>query len=104
MPRTGIASIASSRVSISLAALLVKVTAITPPGESWPVWISQAIRVVRTRVLPEPAPARMSAGSAGKRDGGELLGIEALEQARGTVDDRGMIHLSILGARPPPLP
>jgi len=40
----------------------------------------------------------------GQGDGGELLGIEALEQARRTVDDRGVVHLSILGARPPPLP
>ncbi len=61
MPRTLIGSIVDSRVSISLAALFVKVTAITPAGESWPVWISQAIRVVSTRVLPEPAPARISA-------------------------------------------
>ena len=63
MPRTGIGSIAASRVSISFAALLVKVTAITPPGETWPVWISQAMRVVSTRVLPEPAPARISAAA-----------------------------------------
>ena len=66
MPRTGTGSIAERRVSISLAALFVKVTAITPPGLSWPVWISQAMRVVSTRVLPEPAPARISAGRAGK--------------------------------------
>jgi hypothetical protein len=46
-----------SRVSISFAALLVKVTAMRPMGETWPVWISQAMRVVSTRVLPEPAPA-----------------------------------------------
>ena len=66
MPRTGTGSMAESRVSISFAALLVKVTASTPPGESWPVWISQAMRVVSTRVLPEPAPARISDGRAGK--------------------------------------
>ena len=59
------AASADRRVSISLAALLVKVTAITPPGETWPVCISQAMRVVSTRVLPEPAPARISAGCAG---------------------------------------
>jgi len=56
---------APSRVSISLAALLVKVTASTPPGDTCPVCISQAIRVVSTRVLPEPAPARISDGTAG---------------------------------------
>ncbi len=65
MPRTLTGNIADSRVSISLAALLVKVTASTPPGETCPVAISQAMRVVSTRVLPDPAPARISAGSAG---------------------------------------
>ena len=61
MPRAFTGSIAVSRVSISLAALLVKVTARMPPGETWPVCSSQAMRVVSTRVLPEPAPARISA-------------------------------------------
>ena len=65
MPRTAIGSIADSRVSISFAALFVNVTASTPPGDTWPVCSSQAMRVVSTRVLPEPAPARMSAGTAG---------------------------------------
>jgi hypothetical protein len=57
MPRVLMGSMAVSRVSISFAALLVKVTAMRPMGETWPVWISQAMRVVSTRVLPEPAPA-----------------------------------------------
>src|SRR5579864_4720834 len=61
MPRTLIGSIAEMRVSISRAALLVKVTASRPFGPMLPVWISQAMRVVRTRVLPLPAPARISA-------------------------------------------
>src|SRR5512134_1981988 len=61
MPRVLIGSIADSRVSISFAALFVKVTASTPCGDTWPVWISHAIRVVSTLVLPEPAPARISA-------------------------------------------
>ena len=61
MPRVLIGSIAEMRVSISRAALLVKVTARTPFGLTFPVWISQAIRVVRTRVFPDPAPARISA-------------------------------------------
>ena len=65
MPRTATGSIADSRCSISLAALLVKVTAINPPGETWPVAISQAMRVVSTRVLPDPAPARIRLGRAG---------------------------------------
>ncbi len=64
MPRVLIGSIADRRVSISLAALLVKVTARMPAGDTCPVWISQAMRVVSTRVLPEPAPARISADCA----------------------------------------
>src|SRR4051812_42897266 len=32
-----------------------------PAGDTCPVWISQAMRVVSTRVLPEPAPARIRA-------------------------------------------
>ena len=66
MPRVLIGSIAASRVSISLAALLVKVTASMPCGETWPVWISQAMRVVSTRVLPLPAPARIRADWFGR--------------------------------------
>ena len=65
MPRTCTGSIADSRVNISLAALLVNVTASTPPGETCPVLMSHAMRVVSTRVFPDPAPARISAGRAG---------------------------------------
>src|SRR5687767_11316713 len=61
MPRVLIGSIAEMRASISLAALLVKVTAMRPCGLAWPVWISHATRVVSTRVLPLPAPARIRA-------------------------------------------
>ena len=66
MPRvfTGIEAVI--RVSISLAALLVKVTAKISSGETCSCCISQAIRVVNTRVLPEPAPAKINADSAGK--------------------------------------
>src|SRR4051812_22470085 len=66
MPRVLIGSIAESRVSISRAALLVKVTARTPAGLACPDWIRCAMRVVRTLVLPLPAPARMSAHSRGR--------------------------------------
>ncbi len=66
MPRVLMGSMAESRVSISFAALLVKVTASTPCGPTWPVWISQASREVSTRVLPEPAPARMRACCGGR--------------------------------------
>ena len=75
MPRTLTGSIAPRRVIISLAALLVKVTARMPPGEIWPVCSSQAIRVVNTRVLPEPAPARISAWVAGNVTAASCSGL-----------------------------
>src|SRR5215471_12420235 len=75
MPRVLIGSIAEMRVSISFAALLVKVTARMPPGLTLPVWISHAIRVVRTRVLPEPAPARISADWSGRVTAASCWGL-----------------------------
>src|SRR5689334_16090782 len=75
MPRVLIGSIADMRVSISFAALLVKVTARTPPGLTLPVWMSQAMRVVRTRVLPEPAPARISADWSGSVTAASCSGL-----------------------------
>src|SRR5690349_1264716 len=75
MPRVLIGSIADMRVSISFAALLVKVTARTPPGLTLPVWMSHAIRVVRTRVLPEPAPARISADWSGSVTAASCSGL-----------------------------
>ena len=87
MPRTGSGSIAPSRVSISFAALLVKVTASTPPGDSWPVWISQAMRVVSTRVLPDPAPARISADRGGSVTAASCSGLRP--RSSGIVDRRG---------------
>ena len=39
LPRVLIGIIEESRVSISLAALLVNVTANNPAGLTWPVWI-----------------------------------------------------------------
>jgi len=47
----------SSRPRISPAALLVKVTARIDHGGAPVASISQPMRWVRTRVLPEPAPA-----------------------------------------------
>src|SRR5438876_5207772 len=75
MPRVLIGSIAEMRVTISRAALLVKVTARTPLGLTFPVWISQAIRVVRTRVFPEPAPARISAYWSGRVTAASCSGL-----------------------------
>src|SRR5437867_10855398 len=84
------------RVSISFAALLVKVTARTPFGLTFPVWMSQAMRVVRTRVLPEPAPARISADWSGRVTAASCsglrfsrrLGMRALADGRFTAAKR----------------
>src|SRR5258706_7354160 len=65
MPRVLIGSIALMRASISFAALLVNVTASKLAGLICPVWISHAMRVVSTRVLPLPAPAKISADWCG---------------------------------------
>ncbi len=75
MPRTLIGSMAEMRVSISFAALLVNVTARMPAGLTLPVWISQAMRVVSTRVLPEPAPARISACCGGSVTAASCSGL-----------------------------
>src|SRR5450755_1137204 len=63
------------RVLISLDALLVNVTASTDSGLACPVASSQAIRVVRTRVLPLPAPARISADACGKVTAASCSGL-----------------------------
>ena len=52
----------STRSAISLEALLVKVTARIASGATFFSWMSQAMRCVITRVLPDPAPARISSG------------------------------------------
>ena len=64
MPRVLTGVSADRRSSISRAALLVNVTARIDSGLACPVAISQAMRVVSTRVLPLPAPARISADRA----------------------------------------
>ena len=53
----------STRSRISAAALLVNVIARIEPGWALRSEISQAIRRVSTRVLPEPAPATTSSGA-----------------------------------------
>src|SRR5258708_325455 len=75
MPRGFTGSIAVTRVSISRAALLVNVTASTPPGVTLSLFTSQAMRVVRTRVLPLPAPARISACSSGSVTAASCSGL-----------------------------
>ena len=50
---------------ISCAALFVNVTARMECGDAPCVWMTQAMRCVSTRVLPEPAPASTSTGPTG---------------------------------------
>ena len=54
---------AAIRSRISAAALFVKVMARIWPALAWPVASKYAMRCVRTRVLPDPAPAMMSSGA-----------------------------------------
>src|SRR4030095_7088450 len=75
MPRVYTGVIAESRVSISFAALLVKVTARIDNGDACPVARSHAIRVVSTRVLPLPAPARMRADACGSVTAASCSGL-----------------------------
>src|SRR6266852_2668952 len=53
---------APTRLRISRAALLVKVTASSRSGQTLRVAIRYAIRAVSTRVLPLPAPAKIRRG------------------------------------------
>ena len=62
MPRVPPGSRAPRRSRISAAALLVKVMARTCQGRTPSSAIMWAMRMVSTRVLPEPAPARTSSG------------------------------------------
>ncbi|MNT56794.1 hypothetical protein D3C72_1941240 [compost metagenome] len=89
MPRTLLGSMVERRVSISLAALLVKVTARMPPGVARPVCSSQAMRVVSTRVLPEPAPARISAWPAGRVTAANCSSLSPLSSGRCVGADAG---------------
>src|SRR4029079_19381693 len=61
--------------SISFAALLVNVTARIECGLAWPVAISHAMRVVSTRVLPLPAPARIRADACGSVTAASCSGL-----------------------------
>jgi len=59
-----------------LAALLVKVTARIESGAMAFSRISQAMRLVMTRVLPDPAPARISSGPLAVSTAARLFGIQ----------------------------
>ena len=75
MPRVFTGVSAESRVSISFAALLVNVTASIDSGLACPVASSHAMRVVSTRVLPLPAPARISAEACGSVTAASCSGL-----------------------------
>ena len=75
MLRTFIGIMAESRVCISLAALLVNVTAIMLCTLAWPLCSNQAMRVVSTRVLPLPAPASTSADCGGQVTAASCSGL-----------------------------
>ena len=62
MARDGPPTSSATRSRISAAALLVKVIARIEPGWAPRAEISQAMRRVSTRVLPDPAPATTSTG------------------------------------------
>src|SRR3954449_8832768 len=64
MARVARPTSSSTRSRISPAALLVNVIARISSARAWPVRSRYAMRWVSTRVLPEPAPARMSSGPA----------------------------------------
>ncbi len=67
----------SSRPRISPAALLVKVTARIAHGGTRSTSVSQAMRWVSTRVLPEPAPASTSSGPGGALTASRWAGLSA---------------------------
>jgi hypothetical protein len=71
-----------TRSRISPAALLVKVSARIPAGSTPCSSTSQAMRVVSTRVFPDPAPASTSSGSLEVRGGFALLGVQVREVER----------------------
>src|SRR5262245_29273968 len=104
MPRRLIGVSVASRVSISFAALLVNVTATIDSGLAWPVASSHAMRVVSTRVLPLPAPARISAEACGSVTAASCSGLrlassgEVMSGGAGTAQDERRGHAG--SARP----
>ena len=77
-------SSASTRPRISSAALLVNVTASTSFGCASPLPTRWAMRLVMTRVLPEPAPAKIEQRPANVKNSLTLLGIERLQELHRT--------------------
>jgi hypothetical protein len=92
MPRVLIGSIAESRVSISRAALLVKVTARMPPGSL--AGLHQVRDARREHARLAAACAREDQRAlARERDGLELLGIEAGKEIGHAVTTKTAIFL-----------
>ena len=69
------------RSRISPAALFVNVTARMRVGSTPWCSMRRAMRVVSTRVLPEPAPASTSSGPVDVQHGLALRGIQAARAA-----------------------
>src|SRR6185312_13792605 len=88
MPVTSEPSSDSTRARISSAALLVKVTASTSCGFAWPSPTRYAMRLVMTRVLPEPAPARMRRGPLVWRTASRCSGLSVSKNCMGIWDSR----------------
>src|SRR5437899_2043813 len=76
-------SSASTRARISSAALLVKVTASTSSGRACPSPTRYAMRLVMTRVFPEPAPARISSGPLICRTASRCSGLSVSRNCMG---------------------
>ena len=70
----------ATRSRISLAALLVKVTARTAEGGTRRCVMMCAMRCVMTRVLPLPAPARISSGPSVCVTASRCCAIQAFEE------------------------
>ena len=92
MPRVEWPSSSSTRSRISCAALLVKVMASSSPARARPVCTSQAMRWVSTRVLPEPAPARMSSGPSPWVTAARWGSFKPLQQGGDAVIGGGFRH------------
>ena len=93
MPRVLMGSIADSRVSISRAALLVKVTASTPAGLTLPGLDEVGDARGEHARLAAAGAGEDEGGFAGKGDGPELLGVQACEEVghAGGLRNRGRL-------------
>jgi len=95
MPRVLIGSIADSRVSISLAALLVNVTASRPEGDTCPVWDQPRNAGDQHACLAGAGTGQDQGVLGGQSNSGELLGIEVVKK---------ILHRQIIKAKPAQAP